>query len=194
MRVRSGASILRQEPSSATTLTLVTREVWPRCRRPLRFWVLMSGATHSCGVAEPCCSFGPTIRSRLCGRAPTVPWAGARSPTSSECGLKSEVDWSGPPATGCTAGPQPPVLSSSPALKGTWPAGALRCEQTHRFRRLDVVSRLNRLLASFGPPDREWCCDRCRAPAFASEHARGLKHALNPRESPTDLPSLVPQS
>jgi hypothetical protein len=56
------------------------------------------------------------------------------------------------------------------------------------------VSRLNRLLASFGPPDREWCCDRCRAAAFASEHTSGWKHALHPAETQTDLPELVPQS
>lgn len=52
------------------------------------------------------------------------------------------------------------------------------------------MSRLNRLLTSFGPPDREWCCERCRAAAFVPEHLLGAKHPLPPGEPHTDLPEL----
>ena len=52
------------------------------------------------------------------------------------------------------------------------------------------MSRLNRLLASFGPPDREWCCERCRAAANEADHTSGWKHVLHPGEPHTDLPEL----
>lgn len=53
------------------------------------------------------------------------------------------------------------------------------------------MSRLNRLLTTFGPPDRTWCCERCRAAAFDAAHATGLKHAFHPGETHTDLPELA---
>jgi hypothetical protein len=53
------------------------------------------------------------------------------------------------------------------------------------------VSRLNRLLITFGPDNRRWCCERCRAAAYGVEHADGTKHLLHhPGESHTDLPEL----
>jgi len=55
------------------------------------------------------------------------------------------------------------------------------------------VSRLNRLLATLGPPDRTWCCDRCRNAALVAQHDIGMKHSLHPGESHTDLPELEPE-
>jgi len=53
------------------------------------------------------------------------------------------------------------------------------------------VSRLNRLLTTFGSPDQTWCCERCRAAAFAAEHTVSWKHVLHPGETHTDLPELA---
>jgi len=54
------------------------------------------------------------------------------------------------------------------------------------------VSRLNRLLTSFGPPDRTWCCERCREAAIAEHHTIDWKHPLHPGEPHSDLPELEP--
>ncbi|HYT12687.1 MAG TPA: hypothetical protein VEL12_07855 [Candidatus Nitrosopolaris sp.] len=52
------------------------------------------------------------------------------------------------------------------------------------------MSRLNRLLASLGPSDRTWCCERCRNAALAEHHAITWKHLLHPGEPHSDLPEL----
>ena len=55
------------------------------------------------------------------------------------------------------------------------------------------MSPLNRLLASFGPLDRTWCCERCREAALAEHHTIAWKHPLNPDEPHSDLPELEPR-